>query len=943
MSKETSIAKVVELANSKSKVPALQLVRDKPLAAALSKAINPTIPVAHTAAGTRKIEQPSQAMLHNITSRTANNISHSSTIMQMLPDLQLGSQILVSSVASPKDQMTNEFAYKTATDLLPPTVLAGAMEILKNHFDKEYAFKNKTNRILREVLFETGSHILAILPENSIDEMINRNNAVSMEDFKETLGMNTLLNDSPAKALAMNKGVLGAGIAGYTDNTTRGPGISALGFSIGNESIDDIYKTYSSEQRPFSQQIHIDGVNKKKIAIEGLFITDNPDILRMPLIEAKLRKDKITASYGTNRLQDGLEAVSTGINVKLDDRSLKDLIYKPRKRGMRTMQVFKTEQQVKRRSIGKPLLLELPSESVVPVCAPGREDQHVGYLVLIDETGNPVKAMNDRDSFNEMSQRLDRAGSQTNNITNRLKQLTDGLGCGQVEYTGQMARIHADLVEQDLLARFRNGYFTNNVQLVKNQEFYNIMLARTFQQQQTTILFLPIDTVTYFARKYNQYGIGVSILDEMKLLNNMRAINMFANTILGIKNSIPRTNVDMTIDETDPDPMKTAEMFLQEIMRVNQTAVPFGASAPVDIADYLQRSQYQVNIQGHPAIPDTKVAYSENTTSYAKVDKELEESYERRSAMAMGLQQDTINNGFNQETATSVVAGNLMLSQRVQIIQDQLNPHFTDMHRKVARTDEDLQDKLRELFFNEYEALEIDEEEISAALGSDKANIKPFVIQHILNDFIEGLEVTLPRPNSTTIENQMVAMEAYSGLLDKALDAYLSDAFFTDETGGELSRNVSSIKEMLKAHFLRLYMAENGIMSELSSLTSIAPDGKAEINLWESQAEYIEKLMITCSGFMKKIHKTKIEENEVVNNLNQIAEDAGASDGGSSSTSTTDDSTTDDSGMGGDDFGFGDIGLDTPAGDDMPAEPTMPGEDTNEGDDAAPEEPKLWR
>lgn len=894
--KENSLAKIVSLVNSRGKIPALQLVRDKPLAAMLSKAIDPTIPITHTPAGSRKIEAPSAGMLHNIASRTANNISHASTIMQLLPDLQLGAQILVSSVASPKDQMTLELAYKTTVGILPPTVMSAAIEIVKEHFDKHYAFKNKIPRILQEVLFDNGSHILAILPENSIDEMINRNNAVSMESFQESLGIDSLAPLTAQQAITKGIDFLGAGLAGYTNQKPRpNKGLAGMTFSIGNESIDDVYSAYTGKQSDFSQQIHINLGDNKFTPVDGLYITDNPNILRMPGIEAKLRKDQITAKLKTNKITAGLESLSANSKVKLDDFSLKNLLYKPRKRGMHPMQVMKTDNQLARRSVGRPLWMELPSESVIPICAPGREDQHVGYLVLLDENGNPVKAMQDRDSFMEMSQRLNNVGSQTNSITNRLKQLTDGMNCSQVEYTGQMARIYTDLVEQDLLARFRNGIFTNTVQLVKNQDFYNVMLARNMQQQQTTILFLPLDMVTYFARKYNQYGIGVSILDEMKMLNNMRAIAMMANTILGIKNSIPRTNVDLTIDETDPDPMKTAEMFLQELTRVNQTAVPFGASAPVDIADYLQRAQYQVNLNGHPGIPDTKVAYSESNTGYSKVDTELEESFERRSAMAMGLQQDTINNGFNQETATSVVASNLMLSRRVMIIQDQINPHITDCHRKTAKADEDLLEKLRELLFSEYDSLNMDEAEIAKAIGQENADVKPFVVQYLINDFIEGLEVTLPRPNTATAENQKAALMTYSELLDITLDAMISSEFFSDEIGGELSRSVDSIKKIIRAHFIRQFMAENGIMPELAALATLTADNEAEVDIWKNQEEHVKKLMITVSGFMKKIHKTKMDSNEVVNRLNEIQEEAGAAGtGGSSDTSSSDDSSSDD-------------------------------------------------
>lgn len=947
MSNNQNFANLVKLHNSRQKVPVLEITRDRALSAMLSKAVDPTFQTSHTAAGSRKVETPGLGTLHNIASRTANNISHADTTMQMLPDMQLGAQILVSSVASPKDMQTLTLSYQTTPGILPPTVLAAVIGEVKDHFDKVYKIKNSIPRILHEVLFEKGSHIKAIIPENSIDEMINRTNAVSMESFNEALGV--IPGSTLENPLTSGLNILGPGLEGYksltptptrnTNTNVNKTGFTGSPFNIGNENLPNSYNFGGATKHEFSQKMHYDNGGGKFEALENITVTDNPNILRMPMIQEKLRKDQLKAKLQFDINVSAMEA-HIGGKIPLDDRSLKNLIYKSRKRGVESMQVFKTDNQLKRRSIGRPLIMELPSESVIPVYTPGQEDRHVGYFILLDQTGNPVKSMNDQDTFGDMQSRLMKASNQTSNIANRLRQLTDGLQCSQQEYTDVMNRVYEDMAEQDLLARLRNGMYANSVALAKNTDFYRVMLSRVFQQQHTTVLFMPADMVTYFARKYNQYGIGVSILDEMKMLNNMRAIAMMSNTILGIKNSIPRTEVALKIDDTDPDPYKTAEMVLNEISRVNQNAVPFGASSPVDIADFLQRSQYRVNITGHPAVPETTIEYTESNTNYSKVDTELDESLQKRALMAMGLTAEHINNGFNQETATSVVANNLMLSRRVMIIQDQINPHITDFHQKVIKADEELREKLIDILFNAYEELEIDEEAIAKEIGNDKSQVKFLVISHILNDFVDGLEVSLPRPNTATIENQKDALEAYSGLLDITIDAYLSEKFFTDELAGEVSREVDSIKEMLKAHFMRAYMAENGIMPELASIVTLTDNDEPEINLWDTQKEHVEKLMKTMSGFMKKIQKTKQESNELVERLNETSGgDGGSSDYSSSSgsddatSSATDDPFGDPAGDM--DFGMDDTGLTEPDA-PLPDEPSL--------DDPKPdgeEEPKV--
>lgn len=908
----------------------------------LSKAVDPVIQPNHTASGTRKIEAPSLGALHNIAGRTASNISHADTVFQMLPDMQLGAQILVSSVMAPKDMMTLELKYQTTPGILPPTVLATVTQAVRDHFDTVYKIKNKIPRVLQEVLFEKGSHVVAIIPENSIDEMINRNNSISMEAFQDALGVPRGTKLTAQAALTQNIGFLGAGIKGY-DNVkfARGGGAGGLSFGIGTESLEDVYKSYTIDQQGFSQQMHYDRGNGVVDAMEGLYVTDNPNVLRIPKIEEKLRRDAINAKMRFNNTALALEAInevvglngSVGGQLKLDDRSLKNLIYKPRKRGVVPTVAMKTDSQLSRRSIGHPLVMELPSEAVVPVYTPGQEDRHVGYFVLLDQTGNPIKAMNEKDSFGEMSAKLLKASNQTTNIVNRLKQLTEGLNCSEQEYTDTMVRIYADMVEQDLLARLRNGVYANSVQLAKNSDYYRVMLTRVLSQQHTTVLFMPADMVTYFARKYNQYGIGVSILDEMKILSNMRAIAMMGNTILGIKNSIPRTQMNLNIDETDPDPYKTAEMVLNEVARINQTAVPFGASAPVDIADYFQRAQYQVRVTGHPAIPETNIEYTEQNSNYQKVDTDMEKSLQERALMAMGLNADHINNGFNQETATSVVANNLMLSRRVMTIQDQLNPHITDFHRKIIRADQPLHDQLVEILTQAYDELEVDEDEIAKHLGhQDTSNIKTLVIQHIISDFVEGLEVTLPRPNTATVENQKAALDSYSDLLDKAIENFISDEFFTDEIGGEISRDVQSIQKMLKAHFMRQFMAENAILPELASIVTLNEQDEPEMNLWETQSEHIKKLILTMGNFMKKIQKSKQESNELVERLNATAGDEGGGGGGDDYSSSSPDDTSSSGDMGG-----GDGGLDFPGLDDIPG---MGGDEGGGGDDSGTTEPE---
>ncbi len=912
--KGPEIARVLALNSARSRVPAVQIVRQRPIAAAISKAVEPTLPVRHSNDGTRMITSPGLHTLQQVSNQTATSISQSDTIMQMIPDMELGAQILISAVTSPKDMMTLELTYETAAGLLPPSIVASLVAALKSNFDNVYKIKNKIPRILREVLFDKGSHVVAIIPENSVDEMINRHNAISLESYNAVVNEQNKMMGSSKYGLATATGLLGPGCEELTDPNTHRSTISDAIFNAGleNFSLDG----YSMQGKVYNQVMHLNtGLVKKEIpgfiALEGVLVTDNPNVLRGPSIERKLRADAFKNHLKFNRISAGLEDNIKHSGINLDDRSLKAAIYKSRKRGLEPMQVMKTDNQLERKSIGRPLVMELPPEAVIPVYTPGQEDKHVGYFILLDQSGNPVRAAKESDALGSMTNRLNNATSQQGNIVNRLRQLTEGFGCtNEQSHSEMMNRVYADMVEADLLARLRNGIYANSVALAKNPEYYRVMLTRVMQQQKTTILFMPIEMVTYFARKYNSWGVGVSILDDMKFLNNIRAITTIANTLLGISNSIPRTNIDLQLDETNPDPYKAAEMFVGEMMRANQTAVPLGASSPNDIMDYLQRAQYRVNIKGHPGLPDMNADYTETNSNYQRVDENTEKNLQDRAMMTMGLNSEIVNNGFNQETATSVVANNLMLSRRVAMLQEVFNPQITDYHRKIIRADEEILAELREILNAEYANLDIDEEEIRKELGVSQAvELKAIVIDHLISEFVESLEVSLPKPETATLENMKSAMQSFMDVLDIAIDAYIASEFFTDETGGELSRSVDAVKAMLRAYFVRRYMAENGVLPEIAAMVA-GDDNDEFLDLWEEQSEYIKKLTRSMGGFMRKIYETKKAESESAQRMANDFENAGLDSSGGSSYGSDDNSSssTGDDMFGGSDFSLGDDG-----------------------------------
>ena len=437
--------------------------------------------------------------------------------------------------------------------------------------------------------------------------------------------------------------------------------------------------------------------------------------------------------------------------------------------------------------MGAPLVMKLPSEAVIPVFTPGNEEQHVGYFVLIDSEGNPVNKNSDNNHFDDLQMRINNSSNNMSSYLLNQAKKTVSADCTSLNVQ-QATRVYADIIEADLMARLRNGINGSNVKIARNEEVYRIMLSRTFQNQYTQLVYIPIDLITYFAYKFDNRGIGKSLLDDMRILNSLRAMVLFSKVMATIKNSIGRTQVALKLDEKDPNPQKTIETAIHEVSKTRQQYFPLGLSTPGDLVDWVQKSGYEYTFTGHPGLPDTSIEFSEKNSSYAPPDTDLEDDLRKRAIMATGLSPETVDSGFSAEFATTVVANNILLAKRVLQIQEVFIPQITDFVRKLILNNGSLINELKETIKSNLDKVKENdniEEEVFLA-NTD------LIVTSILATFIEDLEVNLPQPNSITLENQMAAFDTYVESLDKALNFYISSEMLTSSFAGKLLKELMS-------------------------------------------------------------------------------------------------------------------------------------------------------
>lgn len=866
---DTNQLQMLGLDSQKRRFEKLGLLKKKPLASAVVNKLvrnNEVLGNSNNVNPSRGVDIPTTGYLNKVSDITAGNVTDAENLYQLLPDTELAEQILVSSILSPKDMVTTELNYVCNESSLKGEITGVLLSVIEEFFTKVYKIDPQLPAILSDVLFKKGSYPVMIIPESSVDEIINGDRGtVGMESRSDGKGL-----------FNFSIGILG------DSKFEDGRSVPKARTKVSMEAMD-LYSTPSYRMlRP--------KINAMKDKFNPFItVSDNPDILKAPFVQALTRQRHLAETF--KRQGFGMESNN---EVSRDDIEMS--FYRPRLQAARPVVGMKTTSQIKRATVGHPLVMRLPSESIIPVHVPGAPNEHIGYFVILDPMGNPVVKANRSEYYNDLNMNMGINKDMASQLISQGSRAVEGYQQRSDLDTEEATRIYAQLVEEDLIARLRNGIYADNIEISRPLEVYRIMLARTFANMSTQLLFVPAELVTYFAFDYNRYGVGKSLLEDNKILASLRVMMLLSNTMAAVKNSTPHTGLNITLDPTDPDPSGTVEKLVHNYTQTRQASYPLGASSPVDIVNFLQNAGVDLNVQGSPAYPETRMEVEDRQRSVAKPDTDLEENLKKQFLMSLGLSPETVDNGYNVEFATSIVTSNLLLTKRVMLYQDLFTELLGEFIRKYILNSGNLMDKLRK-------TVEANKNMLHETDTEGKETVSEVDVDGVVTEFINALGVTLPRPDSITLERQMEAYDKYIEGLDKCLEAYFNSDFLDGTSLGEQAESVEVVKAAILAHFKRKWLRDNNVMSELADLVTFTEDKHPMIDLLSTHTEHVDAIAASIQGYMIKVAETQKARNELTE---AVEKDKDIEIGGgsefnddSSDTEDGDDGSMDD-GLGGD-------------------------------------------
>lgn len=771
----------------------------------------------------------SKNILESIAKAAGQDRIDSDSTAQVLPDIELTKEILVGSILSPKTLYDSELGIGVDDELFDGEVVQPLVQVITKFFKGEHKINSKLERWLEEMLFTTGGRPILILPENELDALINGRGktGTGLEDYND-LKRYTNVRTPRGLLSSGTKPLLKTGAEG-----TPTPGL-------------ENYSEHTYEARVATKG--------GRAFFNGITVTDDFDVLKHSALGDVLRAKRKAAHYAPAKFKTTEATPGVGLEGRYTDEEIAKLYDKPTQPTAKDqVRVLQPAAFSERPSVGHPLYLELPIDCVVPVFPEGKPSEHLGYYVLLVR-GKPMYLSGNRDYYSEIRQSF-RDGQDDASST--IRQVREAIGgvpdtTRSEEQAELIESSFTAIMENDLRNRLQNDMYADiELDVSLPQELGRVMLWREMKNKDTQVLYVPAELMIYMAFDYTKQGTGRSLLSGSKIIGSMRSVLLFAETMAGVANAVGRKKVTLGIDGDDPDAFKSISDTKSLIFEGSRKGFPIGSPDPGVTMDYLDRAGYDFayDISGEN-LPATKVSFEDYATQQTGGNSDLSDRLRRMHISGMKVNPELVDPTQSPEFAVSIVNNNVIMARNVLRKQTTFCQHVSRYMRTFTRHSSKLMDELLEAVKSVPETrLKVD-------------NVKVTREEYVVA-FVEALTASLPSPDNTKLKDQSDSYENYVGLLDKALDAYISpEALDPELLGADAQAVLDQLKLSCRNHYIRKWLATNGILSELEVLTEV--DGKKPVYSFISSQKILQGSIGIAAKEYLELRKKAADEAEAL-------------------------------------------------------------------------------
>jgi len=455
------------------------------------------------------------------------------------------------------------------------------------------------SNILREAMFTKGAYVEAILPDNTLNEIMN--------DMSGEISVESYVDELPSTDL------------GFIDNSDYTTTISTEEFGLTGD------KQISIEYNEDDIGVTVTDNLKTILSVEA-YTRNIPTTVDNLLHESELSTEDmtiLTKAFGRKQITDDVSKDAVVMNNITDANG---------------------------EAIGRPIIFKLPVESVIPVYTSTDVSKHLGYFVLLNEKGVPIDMNNSSFISEDISKQSINNNNNKSNIIQKAKKGIMGI-TKKDPVIDNIEDIYNGIITSMLQDKLSKGLYGDIATIKENTDLYRVMLHKTLAGQKTKLLYIPQEMVSYYAFDYRDNGTGKSLLEKVNMLFSIRAILLFSNIMANLKNSVTNTTISATLDEHDPDPAGTKELLISESLKTRQTQLPLGVMKIDDLVEWSHKVGFRYDIK-HPGLPDMDITVDDASPNKTVPDTELDEKIQEYIIQSFGLTKEMVSAGYDPEFAT---------------------------------------------------------------------------------------------------------------------------------------------------------------------------------------------------------------------------------------------------------------------------------------------------
>ena len=719
--------------------------------------------------------------LQNTAETNSKIIQDVSFLKYMAPEITKAERILVSSIMSPNDMQDD----RVPLELDPITEIdeqtqKELLEYLQNYYNDDLELGVKVQEWIGDALFRKGAKAVMTIPKSVIRTMS------AAQDIRNGLG---LQDDGDTSQLGLEE--MRRRNAKMLQTLEE---LDAKDTTISLENWND----YVSKIPEFKSGDDLD-----RVVLDAIKRVDPECSLTMESIHKLTAYAKDGVAKFVKEHRSHIEIGRNPFAIKPISEKAKEFIsqaekdiYAVYKQGIENPAMITIpEDNTGTQPTDMAVWIELPAESVIPVCVPGSESTHLGYFVLVGENGVPIGS-NTQDMAHNSTTGIVRSNARAMMDD---KQLNAILGAN-LQHRDLAVTAIFGMAIKNILSTELGKHGLQNMSALQYNAVSSCVFSHIAMDQQIRMIFVPASMMTYYAFYYRPDGTGKSIIEDCSTILALRTTLITANILSQMRNAIDRRK--LTLDFTGKTMNPEAAMEMAKELYVRKQFVGF-SNDPTVAATNMALQGFTIQPKGIPGLPDNmEVQVEAGQPVHTQVEQgQLTDFLTNMFIDFLIVPHSAMNKLSEDEFAKTVATNHLYFCNQLRTFQRTVNDVTSKLIRTHLRFSYGLQQDLIKIL-TKYTTKKVDQNTTNAIVAQADCAV-------LLNKVISSIRAKLPAPNMSVSKAQFEEIKAFTESLDGLMNEVFNDDMVPDD---QISMNgiMKLIKSYTKARMAREYIKSVG-------------------------------------------------------------------------------------------------------------------------------------